>query len=85
MPGRIDESRRVVERVQVAVQARRLVDLTKEGILGQESAELWIEVAGLGVVEAGLGVVDVSGEGEAVRRGRELVRESEVAPGILGN
>jgi hypothetical protein len=67
------------------VEAGRLVDLAEEGVLCQESAELGIEVAGLGVVEAGLLVVDVAGEGEAVGALGEFARESEVAPGVLGN
>jgi hypothetical protein len=67
------------------MQTRRLIDLAEVAVLGQEPAQFGIEVAGLGVVEAGLGVVDVSGEGEAVGRGRQLGWEAEVAPGILGN
>jgi hypothetical protein len=66
------------------MQTRGLVDLSEEGVLGEESSEFGIEVAGLGVVEAGLGVVDVSGEGEAVGARRQLLWEAEVAPGILG-
>jgi hypothetical protein len=67
------------------MEAGWVVVVTEEGVLGEESSEFGIEVAGLGVVEAGLLVVDVSGEGEAVRRGRQLTWETEVAPGILGN
>ena len=48
------------------MKARWLVDLAQERVLGEESSELGIEVAGLCVVEAGLGVEDVAGEGEAV-------------------
>jgi len=85
MPGGVDVEGRPIPAVQVAMQARRLVDLAEVAVLCEESSEFGIEVAGLGVVEAGLGVVDVSGEGEAVLGVVELRRESEVAPGILGN
>jgi hypothetical protein len=81
----IDVERRSVGCIQVPMQTRRLIDLAEVAVLGQEPAQFGIEVAGLGVVEAGLGVVDVSGEGEAVGRGRQLGWEAEVAPGILGN
>ena len=64
------------------MQARRLVDLPEVRVLGEESSEFGIEVAGLCVVEAGLGVEDVAGEGETVVAVVELRRESEVAPGI---
>jgi hypothetical protein len=67
------------------MQTRRLVDLAEVAVLRQEASELGVEVAGLGVVEAGLVVEDVAGEGEAVPARVELVGESEVAPGILGN
>jgi len=67
------------------MQARRLVCLAEEGVLGEEASQLGIEVAGLGVVEAGLFVPDVAGEREAVPARVELGWESEVAPGILGN
>ena len=66
------------------MQARRLVDLAEEGVLGEESSELGIEVAGFCVVKAGLLIPDVAGEGEAVGGLGELSGESEVAPGVLG-
>ena len=84
-PRKVDARDRVVARVCVAVEGGWLVDLTEEGVLGEESSEFGIEVAGLGVVEAGLLVPDVAGEGEAVLRVVELYRESEVAPGVLGS
>jgi hypothetical protein len=67
------------------MEARWVVFVAEVRVLSEESSEFGIEVAGLGVVEAGLGVVDVSGEGEAIPGGLQLTRESEVAPGILGN
>jgi hypothetical protein len=62
----IDIERRPVRRVQIPMQAGRLVDLAEVAVLRQEAPELRIEVPGLGVVEAGFGVVDVAGEREAV-------------------
>ena len=59
-----------------------LIDLAEVGVLCEESAELGIEVAGLGVVEAGLLVPDVACEREAVGGVVELAREAEVAPGV---
>jgi hypothetical protein len=85
VPRWIREPRRVVVRIQVPVQAWRLIDLSEIGVLGQESPQLRIEVAGLGAIEAGFGVVEVSGEGEAVGGVGQFFGESEVAPGILGN
>jgi len=70
--------------VEVAVERGWFIDLSEEGVLGEEPPELGIEVAGLCVVEAGLGVEDVAGEGEAVGGLGELSGESEVAPGVLG-
>jgi hypothetical protein len=67
------------------MEARWIVLCSEEGVLGEESTEFGIEVAGLGVVEVRLGVVVVAGEGKAVAGGFELFGESEVAPGILGN
>jgi hypothetical protein len=68
MPCRIDEEGGSAGRIEIPMQARRLVDLAKVAVLRQEASQLGIEVAGLGVVEAGLGVVDVSGEREAIPR-----------------
>jgi hypothetical protein len=82
---RIDEEGWSIPGVQVAMQRWRVVGLAEERVLGEEASQLGIEVAGLGVVEAGFLVVDVAGEGEAVGGVVELVWESEVAPGILGN
>ena len=79
---RVDVANRVLVCVEVPVQARRLVDLPEEAVLGQESPEFGIEVSCLGVVEAGLGVEDVAGEGEAVGGVGQLGGEAEVAPGI---
>ena len=53
VPGRIHEPRRVCMGVEVPMQTRWVIDLAQEGVLGEESSELGIEVAGLGVVEAG--------------------------------
>ena len=55
----IDIKRRPVGSVCVPMERGRLVDLSEERVLGQESTELGIEVAGFCVVEAGLGVEDV--------------------------
>jgi hypothetical protein len=71
--------------VHIPVQRGRLIDLAEEGVLGQESSEFGIEVAGFGVVEPGLLIPDMAREGEAVLGGVELGWEAEVAPGILGN
>jgi len=85
MPCGIEVEGRPVPSVGVAVERRRLVDLPEVTVLRQESSEFRVEVPGLGVVEAGLLVVDVSGEGEAVGGAGQLLWESEVAPGVLGN
>src|SRR5262249_14701488 len=82
VPGGVDETRRVVVRVEVAMQARRGIDRANVTVLVEESSELGIEVAGFGVVEARLFVPDVAGEGEAVLGGVELDGEAEVAPGV---
>ncbi len=82
MPGRINESRRVVVRVEVAVEGGRVVDVPEEAVLGDESTELGIEVPGLCVVE--LRIPQMSGEGEAVLGGIELGGEAELAPRRLG-
>jgi hypothetical protein len=66
VPGGVDEVCRPVARIQIPMEARRLVDLAQVAVLRQEAPELGVEVPGLGVVEAGLLVVDVSGEREAV-------------------
>src|SRR5262249_5982326 len=80
--GWIDEARRVVVRVEVPVETRRVVDLAEEGVLAGESSDLGIEVASLGVEEAELRIPFVAGEGEVVPGGGQFRRESEVAPGV---
>ena len=85
MSGGVDVEGRPVPPVQVAMEAGRFIDLAEVAVLGEESPEFGIEVAGLCVVEPGLFVPDVSGEGEAVLGVVQFVGESEVAPGILGN
>jgi hypothetical protein len=67
------------------MEARWVVLGSEEQVLCEEPPQLGIEVAGLGVVEPRLLIPDVPGEGEAVTARVELRRESEVAPGILGN
>ena len=84
MPRHIDVADRVVRRVEVPVQARRVVDVAEEGVLGEEASEFRIEVAGLGEVEARLSVKEVAGEAEAVQALVEFRWEAVVAPGILG-
>jgi hypothetical protein len=85
VPVLINEDRRVVGRVDIAMERRRLIDLAEEAVLGEKSSQLGIEVSSFRVVEAGFGVEDVASEGEAVGALCELCGESEVAPGILGN
>jgi len=46
MSGRIDVPRRVGVGVQIAVQRRRITDLAQVRVLGKESSEFGIEVAG---------------------------------------
>src|SRR5262249_46648443 len=82
VPGRVDVEGRPVSSVEVAMEARWVVLGSQERILGEESSEFGIEVAGFGVVEARLLVPDVACEGEAVLGGVELLREAEVAPGV---
>ena len=66
LPVQIHIPDRVVVGVEVAVQARRVVDLAEVAVLGQEAAEDRVVVPGLGVIQPRLGVPDVSCEAEAV-------------------
>jgi hypothetical protein len=85
MTARVDEEGGPVSGVQIPMQTRRFVDLAQVAVLADETSELRVKKARFRKVEPGLGVEDVTGEREAVGGGRELVGESEVAPGILGN
>lgn len=83
--GRVDITKRIRVPVEVTVEGRGVVDVAEEGVLGEESSQFGIEVAGLGVVEAGFLVELVSGEPEAVAGSVQLGGEAVVTPGILGN
>ena len=47
VPGGIDESQRIRVCVEVAMKARRILSLAQIAVLGDESADFGVEVAGL--------------------------------------
>src|SRR5262245_46585570 len=73
---------RIVIRVRVAVEARRLINLPRHRILRGEPPNLGIVEPRLGVVEVRLLVEQVAGEAEAVRGRRKLGRNAVAAPGV---
>ena len=82
MAGGIDVAHRVRVRVEIAVEARRIVDLAEVAVLTEESPERWIEVPGLGVEQPNLRIPLVTRKGKTVLGSNELIGEAEVAPGV---
>ena len=80
MPCRIHVERRPVVAIRVPMETRRIVQLTEERVLRDESPQLRVEVASLGEDQVRLSVVEMSCEGEAVLGEVQLGWEAEVAP-----